>query len=889
MNNKQEAKNKIEKLVRLFEENINNPDMDETMIRRQFVTPLFIAFGWDVYNQELRPLNERLVYEEERISIGEHKKRPDYSFFDTSGTKIFYVEAKKPKVKLQTAIEPAFQVRRYGWTSGLIISVLTNFEEFAIYNTRSIEPFKLDQPTKARIDYFKYTDYVEKFDYFWNIFAFENVINGSITNYAKQKHIISDTPIKGSISVDEAFLRDIESWRTHLAKNIALRNKNITKPELNYAVQKIIDRIIFLRIAEDRDIQPFGSLQTAATNYETLAKLFQDADKKYNSELFHYTDKKKRGIPDTLTQSLIIDNRTIQDIINPLYDGCKYAFDAMPAYILGSVYERFLGKEIELSNKSVIIAEKPEVRKAGGVYYTPEYIVKYIVENTIPKRPDVKILDPACGSGSFLLVAYQYMLDYYQKKKKEQLTLSERKEILLEHIFGVDLDEQAVEVTKLSLLLKVLEGATIDDINSLKRGEKALPSLHNNIKCGNSLLDDVEIAGEKAFVWEREFPDIFAHLTASNKQPSGCGFDVVIGNPPYVNIANIDNEDYRKYYKQNYKTATNKVDLYSLFTERNITKLLKPKGKLGYIFSNSWLGTSSFLAFRKMLINETKVRKLVKLPYNVFKDATVTTILLFIEKTKTNSDYEIDLESYENDKYKKIDYKLSKERIIQSPNFGFSFNPEVKIKIETIRLEEIASFSLGIKTSDDKRFIFDEKINSECYPMLRGKDVSKYHYSFNEKYIWYKPDLMMERVGAGPRQLKHFLVPKILIKDVATEISATYDDNNFLAADTLSIMYDVKKYNMKYILAILNSKFINLWFNSNFEAGLHIKINQLKEIPIPLNPDKRQHNKIVSLVENILEAKAHGKDTTLLENKIDKIVYKLYNLTDEEIEYAERK
>jgi type I restriction-modification system DNA methylase subunit len=171
----------------------------------------------------------------------------------------------------------------------------------------------------------------------------------------------------------------------------------------------------------------------------------------------------------------------------------------MPTYILGSVYERFLGKEVDIENKKINITLKPEVRKAGGVYYTPEYIVEYIVQNTIKRNEHIKILDPACGSGSFLLVAYQYMLDYHQKKQTKKLTIQQRKQILTDHIFGVDIDEQAVEVTKLSLLLKVLEDVTTREADKLKNIEYLLPSLHNNIKCGNSLIDDKK-THPKAFV-----------------------------------------------------------------------------------------------------------------------------------------------------------------------------------------------------------------------------------------------------------------------------------------------------------------------------------------------------------------------------------------------------
>ncbi|MCL2039474.1 MAG: DUF559 domain-containing protein [Bacteroidetes bacterium] len=513
-----EAKENIKKLVNFFDDNKDN-NIDETIIRREFVDKLFTYLNWDIQNQKQNPLNEKYVYEEERISIEGTMKRTDYTFCHNNGgtnNRAFFVEAKAPKVNIETELEPAFQVRRYGWSAGLYISVLTNFEKLAIYNTKNIEPSSTDRAAIGRVELIKYTEYVDKFEQLWNLFEFNNVLEGSIKEYAKEKGIISDTFAKSEKTVDNAFLEQIEEWRKMLAREIVLRSANnfmnSDKEKINFAVQKIIDRIIFLRIIEDRGLEDYGNLKTIAKSYKSLCQLFEYADRKYNSGLFHFSQNIERGIPDTITQKLHIVDVVIQDIISSLYGDSPYMFDVMPAYILGSVYERFLGKEIDLTNKNIKIDDKPAVRKAGGVYYTPEYIVDYIVQNTIPKKQNIKILDPACGSGSFLLVAYQYILDIYQRKSpNKKLTLNERKQILLEHIYGVDIDEQAVEVTKLSLLLKVLEGISKEEIEATKRkSEHALPSLHNNIKCGNSLIDDVEIAGEKAFVWEEEFAGVFS-------------------------------------------------------------------------------------------------------------------------------------------------------------------------------------------------------------------------------------------------------------------------------------------------------------------------------------------------------------------------------------------
>ena len=284
-------------------------------------------------------------------------------------------------------------------------------------------------------------------------------------------------------------MADIEHWRYLLAVEISGANK-ISVRDLNLAAQLIIDRIIFLRICEDRGIEEYERLLKLSRRkniYKSLILAFKDADDRYNSGLFHFNPKEKHATPaDALTLGLSISDDPLKDIIESLYPPNPYEFSVIPADILGQIYERFLGKVIAVEKGNVTVEEKPEIKKAGGVYYTPEYIVDHIVRQTVdvllanktPKQVEkLKILDPACGSGSFLIVAYQHLLDWHleyystnggiKKYKKEmhltqigtlRLTTQTRKCILLNNIFGVDIDPQAVEVTKLALLLKVLEG-----------------------------------------------------------------------------------------------------------------------------------------------------------------------------------------------------------------------------------------------------------------------------------------------------------------------------------------------------------------------------------------------------------------------------------------------
>ena len=519
------APDRIQKLIETFDYNLEayrKGSYNETQVRREFIDPFFEELGWDVENRQGYAESYKDVIHEDAIKVGGVTKAPDYCF-RVGGARKFFLEAKKPSVNLRDDTGPAFQLRRYAWSAKLPLSILTDFDEFAVYDCR-VRPEKTDKASHSRILYLKYTDYTDRWDEIAGIFSRDAILKGSFDKYVE-----SNKAKKGTTEVDTAFLQEIERWRELLARNIALRNPDISQRELNFAIQQTIDRIVFLRICEDRGVENYGqlmALQNGNNVYERLFKLFYKADEKYNSGLFHFRKEKERTSFDNLTPFLKIDDNLLKDIFNNLYyPESPYEFSVLSADILGQVYEKFLGRVIRLTaGHQAKIEEKPEVRKAGGVYYTPVYIVDYIVKNTVGKLVEgkkagpgggvshLKILDPACGSGSFLIGAYQFLLDWhrdqylndnpekwskgktpriYQSHKGEwRLTTDERKRILLNNIYGVDIDHQAVEVTKLSLLLKVLEGEDEQSIGKQMKmfQERVLPDLSNNIKCGNSLI-----------------------------------------------------------------------------------------------------------------------------------------------------------------------------------------------------------------------------------------------------------------------------------------------------------------------------------------------------------------------------------------------------------------
>ena len=589
-------------LVRRFDDHIDaykSGRYNETQLRREFIDPLFRGLGWDVDNEQGYAEAYKDVIHEAAVRVEGAVKAPDYSF-RIGGVRKFFLEAKKPSINIKGDPGPAYQLRRYAWSAKLPLSILTDFEEFAVYDCR-VRPVKTDSPATARVLSLKYTDYLARWHEIASIFSREAILTGSFDKYVESKK-----RKRGTAEVDAAFLQEIETWRETLARNLALRNAALTQRQLNFAVQVTVDRIIFLRMCEDRGIEDYARLMALLNGdrvYDRLMQLFREADQRYNSGLFHFQREPGRGDPDELTPDLTIDDRILKDIIKGLYyPDSPYEFSVLPADILGHVYEQFLGKVIRLTpGHRAKIEEKPEVRKAGGVYYTPTYIVQYIVKHTVGKllgpvkpRPAVaesseartvkwitrekgkavhqprldkplRVLDPACGSGSFLLGAYQYLLDWHldyytthnpeswAKKKNPpiyqtsgtgvppvqrssgtrvspvasyRLTVAERKRILVDHIFGVDIDTQAVEVTKLSLLLKVLEGETTHSLGThlWYEKERALPDLASNIKCGNSLIgpdfydtsgaqmdmfDEEERYRINVFDWPAEFPHVF--------------------------------------------------------------------------------------------------------------------------------------------------------------------------------------------------------------------------------------------------------------------------------------------------------------------------------------------------------------------------------------------
>ncbi len=678
-----QARAQIVQLVRHFDLNLYRaPDYKEAHARQDFIDPMFIALGWDVHNVQHAAPHYREVVVEASLDVEGSRKAPDYAFRVGRETK-FFTEAKKPGVSIRTSAGAAYQLRRYAWSLKLPLSLLTDFEELAVYDCRT-RPSEKDKATTGRIQLYTYQEYPDRWRELWDVFSREAALSGAFDQFAQ-----TSQGKRGASAVDAEFLKEVEAWRDALARNVALRNPRLTVDELNDAVQRTIDRIIFLRMAEDRGMEEYEQLRRLAYGgegmYAGLIDLCRKADARYNSGLFDFG-------ADKLTPALTVDDKTLKPILSNLYfPASPYEFSVLPTEILGNVYEQFLGKVIRLTPAhQAKVEEKPAVRKAGGVYYTPTYIVEYIVRNTVGKLVEGKspkqleafrVLDMACGSGSFLLGAYQYLLDYYAQWYAREietgdrdrtlngirhtsyetklyrtsdgawrLTTAEKKRILTAHIFGVDIDRQAVEVTKLSLLLKVLEGESDETLGKQLAlfQERALPNLDRNIKCGNSLIgpdyftgqllpDADELRRVNPFDWEREFPAAMKAGGPSALPPwvAGQGFDCIIGNPPYIRIqtmkewAPLEVEAYKQLY-----TAASKgnYDIYVVFVERGLS-LLNERGRLGFILPHKFFNAQYGQPVRELLAKGRHLAHIVHFgDQQVFAGATTYTSLMFLDK-----------------------------------------------------------------------------------------------------------------------------------------------------------------------------------------------------------------------------------------------------------------
>ncbi len=779
----EQAYESVKKLVEDFrgnEREFLSPKYSESAVRQGFIDKFFTALGWDVTHERQKNPFEYEVRIENSIP-GNAEKKADYAFFiapEFDNAK-FYVEAKKPAKDLKNP-GSFFQTMWYGWNGNTPIAILTDFEEFRIIDCR-FKPTMKDALSRE-LESFRYTDYAdeEKFRRIYWLFSREAVADGSIEKYAAKLSRTKGKAVRGvakSQPVDEVFLAELDDFRLNLAKAFKDTNQKLDGEELTEAVQRTLDRLVFIRFLEDKSIEPereIVKLIGKEDAWDSFSKLCKRLDPKYNGLIFKphkVIDSEEFKPPNEK-----IFHQVCYKLAGP---ESPYNFAQIPISILGSIYERFLGKVVHSTNKRATVDDKPEVRKAGGVYYTPDYIVKYIVKETVGKLIEGKtpeeiskmaFADIACGSGSFLIEVYNILLKYHEryyadhpeKAKKGDLderegvnvlSLKKRQEILVNNIYGVDIDYQATEVTQLSLYLKLLENVTMNvayQFTLLK--EKILPNLGRNIVCGNSLIG-TDIGGDGLFpnfdknkLKPMDFKDVFPEVMDRG------GFDAVVGNPPWVRVEELGEQT--KYFSSRYHVFHNAADLYTYFVEKAIS-LVKPRGTFGYIVSNKWLRAEYGSPLRSWL-SPKGIRELIDFQHiQVFKGATTYPCILIVDNIDRVDSFFITL--IDNADYGSLSDYVSQNRFEMSKSetgksaWVLAGKKKLqllkKIREVSVPLSEFSMEKIyrGIITGLNEAFVIDSKTRDSMVksqpscaallrPYLEGKDLKRYSPVKGGKY-----------------------------------------------------------------------------------------------------------------------------------------------------------
>ena len=717
---KENSKREVQKLIEKYDTVVKEKRVNiynEEMTKKDLILPLFRALGW--YTEDSTE-----VTAEEKIS----KKRVDYGF-RINGIPKFMLEAKKLKEDIINTkyVEQAID---YSWNKGCTWAVLTNFESIIIFNAE----WKGESLWHNRYKTIESKEFLQRFDELW-LLSRESF---------EQKLIDIEAEKVGKkvkrISVDKQLLYDFTRFRELLSKNIIKLNqkKSLSELELDESVQRVLDRLIFIRNCEDRELEP----RILISNYRewssrgkgqlirSLRETFFTFDKQYNSKIF----------AEHLCDDLDIDNDVLQEIIESLYytkdKSISYDFSAIDADILGSIYEQYLSHILKKTEKRATLTENHVHKKEQGIYYTPTYVVDYIVRNTLGELlkdktinlEKIRVLDLACGSGSFLIKAYDILNEYQSKNDtsyhqaeldfKTDTIFTKKAKILQNNIFGVDLDKQAVEIAQLNLLLKIAEK------------KKRLPLLEENIKCGNSLIDDEKVAEDKAFKWENEFKQIM----------DKGGFDVVVGNPPYVkeSVNRKIFEDVKNGSSRLAKYYEGKMDYLYFFIELGID-LLKEGGYLSFITTNYWLQAGGAKKLREKILKETSLLRVFDFnEFKVFEGTGQHNLVFILQKNKNVnnkikfsiikesniSKNEVILALQNDDVKEKIDKYISQpqKEFLQSRNFTIAFTSN---KVENIcqKIKKQQNYSFTEESIYSGIDVLQDKVTLRHLTKLQNKEI----------------------------------------------------------------------------------------------------------------------------------------------------------------------
>ena len=883
---KEKAKEKIGNLVKEFleysKEEINKKS--ENQIKSEFIDPLFEALGWDMRRDAER---------EERVLKG----RADYILRIGNQDKLV-VEAKRTSVGLNE--DEGRQAVSYAHHKNIRFAVLTNFSRIRVYHALSNIKNISKNLLKDQTDYLRFNceDFVKDFDRLWLL---------SRESFEKEEinKLLQNVDKKLIKPIDESILADLLEFRELLSKDLKSKRNYLDPFQIEEVVQILIDRLIFMRSVEDRGLEAedfllkiIKDVEQGFTNMNLWAVLktqFKRFDSTYNSKLFSDGLLEKEGF---------FDNKVLAKVIRGLYYGTssqqeRYMFDAIPVDLLGSIYEQYLGVVLRGTEKRVKLDLVSGKRKKMGIYYTPSYIVDYIIKNTIGEYVknkslddvlEIRVVDPACGSGSFLIRAFQELINVVEEKLKNgekskkyqafqkwggRLSLSGKATILLNCIYGVDLDEKAVELAQLNLLLKILE----EETRETRR--KILPNMKDNIKNGNSLISDSRYG--KAFNWQAQFPDVF----------QDGGFDIVVGNPPYVDYSKIKGTEYfnENFESSNIDGKVVKYNLFQLFIEKSI-RLLKENGMFGFINPNTYLSTENAFALRKLILKETSLKRIIDVSHlRVFKDASTYPVITIFKKGRKKDNFlGVALIEKENEIVPSMELnEIKQENFEADKNLNFMIgsndeNQEIMEKLDSCeKLKDFQeTFVWGSSITGFAKHKAKEKEEDKKYsPVIQTRDIKRYNIEWKEEYI--------ENKIYSDKLRELFKQRKIVIARVTKGVQAIIDEDKYYVGKS-SILIPKDKNHFEFILAIFNSRLIDYYYKMKFEtthmAGGYIRfdIPYLKLLPIRLPPPE-QSARIKELVERIMQFHKEGRSEQQIRNvdyEIDEEIYKLYEITEEE-------
>lgn len=1012
----EEAHKKVCEQVSFFEANIDfykSKKYKEAEVRQDFIDDFFTYLGWDVTHKfQKSPWKQEVKIEKVQKQNTGGKKFADYAFYLDPDFKnpVFFVEAKKPSALLEDNKEYYIQTHKYGWNSNVPLSVLTDFEEFIIIDCRS-KP-NIESSLETAIKKYNFKDYIdpEKFKEIFYLFSREAVIENSIENFVDSqiKQLKSGRRSIANQSVNNDFLVYIDKLRLDLANSFLQKNQKMTSHELTVATQKTIDRLVFTRFLEDKQIE-YDDHINGIKKWKDFIKISKNLDTKYNGVVYKPSiidSPSFKGADDSFFRSLCGEISSLES---------PYNFNAIPIHIIGSIYERFLGKVVNVNNSEALIEQKPEVRKAGGVFYTPKYIVDYLVNKTVksqiqgktPKQIDeMSFADISCGSGSFLIGVYECLIEYhkgyYHSKFKGKtkitkgnddfgdveyrdgnwvITLKRKQAILLNCVYGVDIDSQAVQVTQLSLFLKLLEDESLGTTYGFQTTlySKVLPDLSSNIKCGNSLvgwdvssnMGGLSIEEElkvNPFDFRMKFPKIFPK-----------GFDVLVGNPPYVKEGKIDKR-VMQYIKNSYCSPyyQGKMDLWYFFVCNGLD-LLNENGRLGYIAPNNWVTNSGASKLRNKIIRDSKILEIVDFgDYMVFEDASIQTMNFILQKNNFEDNYKLQYSKLLNHSGSKLNAisclnrDKNKNNLILTPTvkrenfldnyllFGdshvikllnkikskanFSFNKKDELSQGIVAPQDAVnkkssevlnlpvSTGIFVLSNDELESLkLSKKELSLIKPLYTSKQVKRYFTDEeNEFNIIYTTSHYknIDSLSEYPKIKTHIDKFQKVLTSTYRPYGLHRSRNEYFFKDSKILVlrkcsgfpifsyvpfdsYVTQSFNvikssridLKYLTALLNSKLIRFWLlNKGKMQGKNFQLDTgpLLEIPIVKSNNSSITSSIVKLVDNILlnlktlSSVKTQREVDFLEDKISFIesqinieVYKLYDITAEEVAIIE--